>query len=106
MNLYTIVTNDAYELPVLCDVRAKEAAEFLKTTTNGIRKMICKPPKKTKYKPIVSGKVVHDPIKSRVKYEMTHDRSRYYQKYYKENKEKYHQRYESRKEKHEAINIV
>ncbi len=27
MNLYTIVTNDAYELPVLCNVRAKEAAE-------------------------------------------------------------------------------
>lgn len=86
MNLYTIVTNDAYELPVLCDVRAKEAAEFLKTTTNGVRKMICKPPKKTKYKPVITGRVRHDSRKYYRNYSQAHDRSEYFRKYYQAKK--------------------
>ena len=60
MNLYNIVTNDEYEIPVKCDLRVKEAAEFFGTSTNNIRRMISKPRKKSKYKVIISGKVEHD----------------------------------------------
>lgn len=60
MNLYNIVTNDEYEIPVKCDLRVREADEFFGTSTNNIRRMISKPLKKSKYKVIVSGKVEHD----------------------------------------------
>lgn len=78
MNLYTIVTNDALELPVLCDVRVKEAAEYLHTTPDKIRRMICRPPKKSAYKPVVTGKVVVDRCMYEKKYRMAHDRSEYF----------------------------
>lgn len=58
MNIYNIVTNDEYEIPIKCDLRVKEVAEFFGTSTNNIRSMISKPRKKSKYK--VSGKVEHD----------------------------------------------
>lgn len=54
MNLYNIVTNDEYEIPVKCNLRVREAAEFFGTNTNNIRRMISKPRKKSKYKVIVS----------------------------------------------------
>ena len=86
MNLYTIVTNDEYELPVKCDLRVKEAAEFLGTTTNNVRRMVCRPPKKNPYKVIVSGKVIHDRYAYGKKYRMTHDRSEYNRQYYRRKK--------------------
>ncbi len=78
MNLYTIVTNDKYELPVKCDLRVKEAAEFLGTTTNNVRIMVCKPPKKSLYKVIITGKVVVDRCIYEKRYRMAHDRSEYF----------------------------
>ena len=59
-NLYNIVTNDEYEIPVRCDLNVNEAAEFFGTNANNLRKMVIRPPKKTLYKVVVSGKVEHD----------------------------------------------
>lgn len=86
MNLYTIVTNDEYEFPVKCDLRVKEAAEFLGITTNYVRRMVCKPLKKHKYKVIVSGKVETDKAAYKKRYDMTHDRSEYFREYHKRKK--------------------
>lgn len=97
MNLYTIVTNDILELPVLCDVRAKEAAEYLHTTPGGIQRMICRPPKRSAYKPVITGKVRHDSQRYYREYSQTHDRTEYLRQYYRENRERYHQRYETKK---------
>lgn len=99
MNLYTIVTNDAYELPVLCDVRVKEAAEYLHTTPGSIRRMVCRPPVKSKYKPVVTGQVSHDSRRYNREYNQSHDRTEYMKRYYQENREIYHQRYKVRREK-------
>lgn len=86
MNLYTIVTNDAYEFPVKSDIRVKEAAEFLHTTTNNVRNMVFKPRKKSKYKVIVSGKVVFDRKAYEKQCRMTHDRTEYFRQYYSNKK--------------------
>lgn len=86
MNLYTIVTNDKYELPVKCDIIAREAAEFLGTNSNNVRHMVCKPPKKSLYKVIVTGKVVTDRKMWEKKYRMTHDRSEYFREYRRKKK--------------------
>lgn len=88
MNLYTIVTNDEYELPVKCDLRVKEAAEFLLTNPNNLRNMVCKPRKKSPYKVIVSGKVVFNRKMYDKKYCMTHDRSKYYKEWHRKRKDK------------------
>lgn len=96
-NLYTIVTNDEYELPVLCDIRVAAAAEFFGCAENDVRKMVLRPLKKLKYKPIVTGTVRHDAQASRIRYELTHDRAAYYRRYYRENRKKWHERYEKRK---------
>lgn len=82
MNLYTIVTNDQYELPIQCDIRVKEVAEFLGTTTNNVRNMVVKPRKKSKYKVIISGKYEYDKKAYLKRYAMTHDRSEYHKNYY------------------------
>lgn len=86
MNLYAIVTNDKYELPVKCDLRVKEAAEFLGATTNNVRIMAYKPPKKSVYKVIIAGKVVVDRRMYEKKYRMAHDRSEYFRERYKRKK--------------------
>lgn len=99
MNLYTIVTNDAYELPVLCDVRVREAAEYLSTTSAGIQRMICRPPKRSAYKPVITGKVRHDPRKYYREYNRTHDRTEYFRKYYQSNKDKIKEK--TRRQQHE-----
>lgn len=99
MNLYTIVTNDAYELPVLCDVRAAAAAEYLHTTPEGIRRMVCRPPRRSEYKPVVAGQVTHDSRRYYRNYSQTHDRTEYMKRYYQKNRERYHQRYKDRREK-------
>ena len=78
MNLYTIVTNDTLELPVLCNVRVREAAQYLHTTPNAIRRMICRPPKKSAYKPVITGKVAVDRQTYEKRYRMENDRSEYF----------------------------
>lgn len=83
MNLYTVVTNDDLELPVKSDMRVGEAAEFLGTTKNNVRRMICRPPKKAKYKVIVTGKVKADRAVYQRNYDMTHDRSEYFRQRYR-----------------------
>lgn len=60
MNLYDIVTNDEYEIPVKCDLKVKEVANFLGISTKRISQIVSRPIKKSKYKVIVSGKVEHD----------------------------------------------
>ena len=82
MNLYTIVTNDEYEFPVKCDIRVKEVANFLGTTTGNVRNMVLKPRKKSKYKVIVTGKVQYERKSYCKKYDMTHDRSEYFHERY------------------------
>lgn len=59
-NLYTIVTNDKYELPIKCDLKAREAAEFLRTDENNIRRSLIRPWKKSKYKVVISGSIHYD----------------------------------------------
>lgn len=85
-NLYTIVTNDEFELPVISDLKVKEAAKFLGCTENYVRRMINRPVKKLKYKPIVSGSISHDHRAYQKKYAMTHDRTEYYHLYYQNRK--------------------
>lgn len=87
MNLYTIVTNDKYEFPVKCDVRVKEAADFLETTTGNVRNMVCKPRKKSKYKVLITGKVEFDKHAYYKRYSMTHDRSKYFREWYRVKKQ-------------------
>lgn len=99
MNLYTIVTNDAYELPVLCDVRVAAAAEYLNTTPEGIRRMVCRPPRRSAYKPVVTGRVRHDSRKYYRNYRQTHDRTEYMKRYYQKNRERYRQRNKARRKK-------
>lgn len=82
MNLYTIVTNDKYEMPIKCDMRVGEVAAFLNTTKNNVRNMVLKPRKKSKYKVIVSGKVEFDRAKYARTYYMTHDRTEYFRQMY------------------------
>lgn len=88
MNLYTIVTNDEFEFPVKSDLRVKQVAEFLGTTTNNVRHMVCKPRKKNPYKVIVSGKVIFDKNQYGKKYRMTHDRSEYFREWHRKRREK------------------
>lgn len=102
MNLYTIVTNDAFELPVLCDVRVAEAAEYLHTTPGGIRRKVCRPPKRSAYKPVVTGRVTHDSQRYNREYSLSHDRTKYMKQYYQKNRERYHQRYKARRKMNQA----
>lgn len=83
MNLYTIVTNDKYELPVTCDLRAKEAADFMGTTCSNLRNMVLKPRKKARYKVVITGKVAFNNLQYQRVYAMTRDRSDYYKEYYR-----------------------
>ncbi len=78
MNLYTIVTNDEYEFPVKCDLRVREAATFLGVGTNDVRRMVCRPPKKSAYRVVITGKEKVDRRMYEKKYRMTHDRSEYF----------------------------
>ena len=88
MNLYMIVTNDEYELPVKCDVNTREAAQFLNVTPGHVRKMVCNPPKMTKYKVVVTGKVKTDKVLYQKRYRMSHDRSEYSREYHRKRREK------------------
>ena len=87
MNLYTIVTNDAYEFPVKSDIRVGEAASFLHTTKGNVRNMVLKPRKKSKYKVIVTGKVEFDRVKYARRYYVPHDRTEYFRQMYLKKKE-------------------
>lgn len=83
INIYTIVTNDEYEFPVKCDMRVKEVAEFLHTTTDNVRQMVRKPNKKAKYKVVVVGREWFDRQLYNKRYGITHDRSEYYRERYR-----------------------
>lgn len=87
INLYSIVTNDEYELPVKCDLRAGQAAEFLGTTPGNLRHMVCRPLKKSRYKVIVSGKVKFSQAEYAKRYDMTHDRSEYFRRHWREKRD-------------------
>ena len=78
MNLYTVVTNDRYEFPVKCDIRAGEAARFLGVSASWMHRIVHDPQKKSRYRVIVSGKVKFDKRAYDKWYGMTHDRSRYF----------------------------
>ncbi len=84
MNLYTIVTNDKYEFPVKIDVRFGEVVEFLGMSKTNVKNMIYKPRKKAKYKILITGKIKFDQNAYSKKYLLTHDRSEYFRKYYRE----------------------
>ena len=90
MNLYMIVTNDRYELPVKCDITVREAAEFLGVTPGHVHRMVCKPPKRTKYKVVIIGKINADPKQyqkqHQQQYRASHDRSEYFREYHKKRK--------------------
>ena len=83
MNLYTIVTADQYELPVKCDLKVHEAADFLKTTPGNVRQLVFKGRKRHGYKVIVTGRVGFDNREYSKRYDMTHDRSEYFKEYYR-----------------------
>lgn len=76
VNLYMIVTNDKYELPVKCDAKVEDVADFLNTTPSNVRHMVCKPRKNSKYKVVVIGKVRFDKKEYAKRYAITHDRSK------------------------------
>lgn len=84
MNLYTIVTADEYELPIACDIRVKQAAEYLGVTTGNIRQLVFHGRKHNGYKVVVSGKVKFNKKEYQKRYDMTHDRSDYKREYGKE----------------------
>lgn len=84
MNLYTIVTNDEYEFPVKCDLRVREAARFLGVGANDVRRMVCRPPKRSPYRVVIIGKVVVDRREYEKRYRMAHDRSEYFRERYRE----------------------
>lgn len=86
INLYTIVTNDEYEFPVQCDLKDKEAADFLGITTNAVRQRVLKPVKKSKYKILISGRVKFDRQTYNKMYSLLHDRSRYFKEHYRKKK--------------------
>ena len=75
--LYTIVTNDEYELPVKCDATAQECAEYLGTTPMNVYNMAFKHRKKSKYNVIISGHVKESRKKNPPK-----DRSQYFRDRY------------------------
>lgn len=83
INLYTIVTNDEYEFPVQCDLKVKEAADFLGITTNNVYQRVFKPVKKSKYKIVITGRVKFDKQIYDKMYSLSHDRSQYFKKYYR-----------------------
>lgn len=90
-NLYTIVTNDEYEIPVSLDITVKEAAKFLGITENSVRKRLLKPQKKVKYRVFVSGHKKVDRQFTRKRYEMARDRSEYFREYHRKQREKRHE---------------
>lgn len=83
INLYSIVTNDKYEYTVKSGLRIKEVSEFFGVTTNNARKLVCRPWKKSKYKPVLETKVKYDRKKYQKLYDMTHDRTEYFREYHK-----------------------
>lgn len=85
MNLYTIVANDEYEFPVKCDLRVK-AAGFLGVSTNDVRRMVRRPPKRSPYRVVITGEVMVDRREYEKKYRMTHDRSEYFRERYRRSK--------------------
>lgn len=86
MNLYTVIAADEYEAPVLCDVSIEDAADFLRTTSNNVRQLVCSQRIRSGYKVIVSKKNIRSSPEWKETYKSTHNRSSYFQEYYRRNK--------------------
>lgn len=86
MNLYTVIAAGEYEVPVLCDVSIEDAADFLRTTSNNVRQLVCSQRIRSGYKVVVSKKNVRSSPEWKETYRSTHNRSSYFQEYYKRNK--------------------
>lgn len=87
VNLYNIVTNDEYELPVVMDIKgAEKVGEILGIPANMVRKRIWrgKWPKKCTKKAIVVGVVEYEDRPTREKrYRMKEDRTEYFRQRYR-----------------------
>lgn len=86
INLYTVVTDDKYELPVLSDAVSKEVAEFLNTSVGNVHQLTFHNRSKNGYKVIVTGRKIYNEKRYQKMYRMTHDRSEYFKEYYLRNK--------------------
>ena len=87
-NVYIIVTNDKYEIPIKMDcIGVKEAASYIGISENYARKMMCGyNPWTTRYKIIQFGEYKPNRKKYMKQFDLTHDRTEYFKKYYKEHK--------------------
>ena len=100
MKTYMIVTNDAYEMPVMQNLKgASQVSDYLGLSVNRIRKNLCTGVwnHKQKYKAVVDNSCTVDALERRreynMRYSMTHDRTEYYRQYYlrKNKKENAHE---------------
>lgn len=86
MNLYTVITTDQYEVPVLCDIPIDDVADFLGTTSNNVRQLVCRQKERNGYKVIVSKKNIRSDPEWKELYNAVHNRDEYYREYYRRNK--------------------
>lgn len=86
MNLYTVIAADKYEVPVLCDVSIDDAADFLHTTSNNVRQLVCSQRIRNGYKVVVSKKNIRSTPEWKELYKSVHNRDEYYREYYRRNK--------------------
>lgn len=86
MNLYTVIAAGEYEVPVLCDVSIEDAADFLRTTSNNVRQLVCSQRVRRGYKVVVSKKNIRSTQEWKESYKVTHNRNEYYREYYRRNK--------------------
>ena len=81
MNLYTVVTNDEYELPVSEPMPISGVAKFLGITVNTAFKQLHRTPVKAKYKILKTGEKKQKKCSNREygrRYRMEHDRREYF----------------------------
>lgn len=91
MKKYEIVTNDEYELPIAIDFySAAEVGEYLGISKAAVLNRIRRGQKRTKYK-VICREVQSTKRKSNAeyckKYDMSHDRSEYFRRYYRKRKQ-------------------
>lgn len=91
MKKYAIVTNDEYELPIATDFSsAAEVGKYLGISKAAVLNRIRRGQKRTKYK-VICKEIQLTKRKSNAeyckKYDMTHDRSEYFRKYYRKRKQ-------------------
>lgn len=86
MNLYTVIAVNDHTHPVLCDVSIDDAADFLGTTSNNVRQLVCSKRIRKGYKVIVSKKNIRSTPEWKELYKAVHNRDGYYREYYRRNK--------------------